>query len=137
MNTSNYHDVGVWLGTAERQDETAARESNVSRARDLTASDRWNLAVLVATALASTIFFLIPLLTAWVSYSPPPAPVPTRFARAASPLVLDVRNESATTPARSKRREVKGPVSRPPSRLARLFLGDGSVAVRPFPRPDK
>jgi hypothetical protein len=137
VNTSYYRDVGVWLDTEDRQHEATPRESNVTTRSDLRASARWNLGVLTATALASTVFFLTPLLTVPRPDPPAPAPRPALLAQAAAPLVLSVTNDAPPQAARRNRRYVKRPASRQPSRLARLFLGDGSVEVRPFPTLEK
>jgi hypothetical protein len=145
------------LTTADRQSrQSSGRQS--SGHSTLSRRARIDLATIVAAGAASTAFFLLPL---WASVDRSSAPLDAdRVQRAAvtpaiDPALATIRvarpaetrrsspppqRRAAVRPARAPRsapafRRAETDATQPQSTLARLFLGDGSQPVRPFPRP--
>jgi hypothetical protein len=145
VNTSNEHNVQIWLDTAECSNHASAPRAGARPA--LPSSARWNVAVLVGSGFASSVFFVAALLTDSLSYADParvanPLSVQTSKVLASYSQVVDdvptpqsvasiVARKRHTTP---KNDRPVGPAKPAQSRIARLFLGDGTLDVQPFPR---
>jgi hypothetical protein len=147
VTTSNYRNVGVWMNTAD-----CLQQPNATERDHLSWSAKWNVAELAVAALASSFFFLVPLVTPARSDMPalPHAEhrQPRSLDRAATAVPAAVQS-SFTKPSigasSRKPRQVArvgataltqsvGPTRPAQSKIARLFLGDGSAQVQPFPR---
>jgi hypothetical protein len=117
----------------------------------LSRRDRFELATLLAAGVASTVFILTPVWTAfdpWTSVPTRNAPqLSTTESRAESSTASAIRaTETPSAPAPQAtpavQREVrsrlqlasaKRPARTPQSRWSRLLLGDGTPRVQPFP----